>query len=297
MPEALRTTRVQLTLAVTGVVALVVALAGYALVLHADDQRRADLDRALAARAQFVRTAATQSGSLPTDGSFAVRLIDASGVRAEKGAATRFSLPVDDGYSTVTAADGSKWRSLAETLKTGAQMQILIDLAATEDEHSGNVMTIDLLVVLAALIAAAGTWFVGGMVLRPLHRLTEGAQALSDDPTVRLPPVGGPPEVAELGTAINGALDRMTERVDQLELDNSAIERAREQAAAAAAGQLAAEAGEQLRPPLAVLGDNLDRLLDNPDMTATQRHLILAAIQTEHRRLLALVEDLESRPR
>jgi signal transduction histidine kinase len=288
---------VQLTLAVTAVVALVVGVAGLALVRRVDGHDRADVDHALTARIEQVRTAATKSGSLPTDGTYAIRLIDASGVRAERGATTRFSLPVADGYSTVTAADGSHWRSLAETMKTGAQLQILSNLSAIEDDHSGNVMVIDLVVVLAALIAAAGTWFVGGLVLRPLHRLAEGAQTLGDDPTVRLPEVAGPPEVTELGTAINGAMDRMTERVDRLQLDNSAIERARERAAAEAAERFAQAAGEQLRPPLAALGDELDRLLDNPDMTATQRHLVLAAVQTEHRRIVGLLDDLEARAR
>src|SRR5262249_33824476 len=153
---------------------------------------------ALTTRATEVRTAAAKTGSLPTDGTYAVRLIDATGVRAEKGATTKFSLPVKDGYSTVTAADGTHWRSWAETLKTGAQMQILINLAEVEQQHSGNVRIMDLLVLLAALVAGVGTWIVGGLVLRPLQRLTAGAQALTpDDPEGRLPEVTSPPEVAE----------------------------------------------------------------------------------------------------
>jgi HAMP domain-containing protein len=283
---------------VTAVVAVVVALVGLALVLRADERNAAAVDRSLAARAEQVRTEASKSGSLPTDGTYAVRLIDGSGVRAEQGATTRFSLPVTDGYSTVTAADGSHWRSWVESLKTGAQLQILINLAAVEEEHSGNVMTIDLLVLLAAVVAAIGTWFVGGLVLRPLRRLAEDARAIGpDDPTIRLPATGEPPEVAELGSAINGALDRMTERVDALQLDNSAIELAAAEAGERAAARFATETGEQLRPPLAALGDELDQLLDNPDMPATQRHLLLAAIQAEHRRIVTLVEDLEARTR
>jgi HAMP domain-containing protein len=294
-PASPRTIRVQLTLAVTAVIAVVVALVGLALVVRADQRNRDAVDRSLATRAELVRTAAAGSGSLPTDGTYAVRLIDASGVRVERGATTRFSLPVDNGYSTVTAADGTHWRSWAESLPSGAQLQILIDLSAVESEHSGNVMTIDLLVLLAAVVAAAGTWFVGGIVLRPLRRLARDARALgADDLTVRLPAAGEPPEVAELGTAINGALDRMTERVGALQLDNSAIELAAAEAGERAAERFATRAGEQLRPPLAALGDELDQLLDNPDMPATQRHLLLAAVQAEHRRLVRLVDDLEA---
>jgi signal transduction histidine kinase len=140
----------------------------------------------------------------------------------------------------------------------------------------------DLLVLLAALIAGVGTWLAGGLVLRPLQRLAAGAQALSPDrPEGRLPEVTSPPEVAELGTAINGALDRMTARADRGHADED----------------LVADVGKQLRDPLVRLGEELDELLDNPDMPATQRHLILAAIQTEHRRIVTLADDLEARAR
>jgi signal transduction histidine kinase len=280
-----RTIRVQLTLAITAVVALVVALAGLGVVLYADHRDRGDVDAALAARVEQVRTAATKSGSLPTDGSFAVRLLVDNAVRAEVGATTKFSIPVKDGYSTVTAADGTHWRSWSEKLKTGAQMQVLINLQDVEENHSGNVLMINLIVVLAAIVAAAGTWFVGGLVMKPLVKLAEGAQAISPDvPTQRLPVVTSPPEVADLGTALNEALDRMNipdrERISQ-------------EAAQEATENFAKTAADNLRQPLSELGDNLDQLLDNPDMTAIQRHLVLAAIQTEYRRIIDLVDELE----
>ena len=306
MPEALprvfrpRTIRVQLTLAITAVVALVVALAGMGVVLVADHRDRDDIDRTLTARVAQVRTAAAKSGSLPTDGTYAVRLLDGTDVQAEKGSTTKFSIPVKDGYSTVTAADGSHWRSWAETLKTGAQLQVLIDLKDVEERHSRNVRMIDLIVVLATIVAAVGTWFVGGLVLRPLLKLAEGAQVITttEDATIRLPVVTSPPEVAELGRAINGALDRMsaTTAVEKppVVAGPSAEELAQPMVEAAAA-QFAREATGQLRAPLAELGEGLDQLLDNPEMSATQRHLYLAAIQTEYRRIVTLVDDLDAR--
>jgi methyl-accepting chemotaxis protein len=296
------------------VVALVVALAGMGVVLYADHRDRDDVDRTLTARVAQVRASATKSGALPTDGTYAVRLIDGTGVRAEKGSTTKFSIPVKDGYSTVTAADGSHWRSWAERLKTGAQLQILVDLKDVEEQHSGNVRMIDLIVLLAAIVAAAGTWFVGGLVLRPLLRLAEGAQAIttSDDATIRLPVVTSPPEVAELGNAINGALDRMAgQRAETATpvaklpvekpppvakpVEGPSIEELAEQLAEAAAGEFVKETSGRLRAPLAELGEGLDELLDNPEMSATQRHLYLAAIQTEYRRIVTLVDDLEAR--
>jgi signal transduction histidine kinase len=280
---------VQLTLAITAVVALVVALAGLAIVLFADHRDRADLDQALAARAAQVRTTAAKTGKLPTDGSYAVRLVQGDNVRAAVGSTAKFSIPVKDGYTTVAAEDGSHWRSWAEKLKTGVQMQVLINLKEVESRHDGNVRMIDLMVALAAVLAAAGTWLVGGLVLRPLRQLAESAREIDpDDAAQRLPTVTGPPEVAELGESLNGAIDRLHERVDSL---------ARTGATAVAdelTGDLVKVVAD-LRFPLAELGEGLDQLLDNPEMPATQRHLYLASIQAEYRRIVTLVDDLEAR--
>ncbi|GAA2648646.1 HAMP domain-containing histidine kinase [Paractinoplanes durhamensis] len=271
----------QLTLAITAVVALVVALAGLAIILYADHRDRDAVDAALKTRAEQVRAVATKSGSLPTDGSVAVRILDGTDVRATVGTTTKFTIPVKDGFSTVTAADGSHWRSWVETLKTGAQMQVLFNLQDVEAKHAGNVRMIDLIVVIAAIVAGVGAWFVGGLVMRPLIKLAQDAQTITpDEPEVRLPEISGPPEVADIGVALNEALDRMN--VPD-----------RHQFAQEAAEHFAKQAADTLRMPLADLGGGLDQLLDNPDMSSTQRHLVLAAIQTEYRRIVTLVDDLQ----
>jgi methyl-accepting chemotaxis protein len=280
---------VQLTLAITAVVALVVALAGLAIVLYADHRDRADLDRVLVAQAAQVRATAAKTGKLPTDGSYAVRLVQSDTVRAAVGSTAKFAIPVKDGYTTVTAEDGSHWRSWAETLRTGVQMQVLVNLSDVERRHDGNVRMIDLIVLLAAVLAAAGTWLVGGLVLRPLLKLAQGAREIDpDDATQRLPVVTSPPEVAELSESLNGAIDRLHERVDTLA----------QAGATAVDDELAADlvkAVADLRSPLAELGAGVVQLLDNPEMPATQRHLYLASIQTEYRRIVTLVDQLEAR--
>ncbi|WP_030440997.1 HAMP domain-containing histidine kinase [Actinoplanes subtropicus] len=267
-------------------VAVVVALAGLAIVLYADHRDRGDVDQALAARAAQVRTAATRTGQLPTDGSFAVRLVQGTEVRAEAGSTAKFSIPVKDGYTTVTAEDGSHWRSWAEPLKTGAQLQVLINLKDIESRHDGNVRMIDLIVVLAALVAAAGTWLVGGVVLRPLIKLAQNAREI--EPAEPAPQLAEPDEAGKSDEAVemDNALDQLNERVDAL----ARAEPVGDQLAADVAKTLA-----DLRFPLAELGEGLDQLLDNPEMPATQRHLYLAAIQTEYRRIVTLVDELEAR--
>src|SRR4051812_38537289 len=198
--------RTQLTLVVAVVVAAVVAIAGLVIVVRNDRQDRAAVDRMLSERAAAVRAEAIRSGSLPTDGSYAVRLIAAGKLRKQVGTTAQFPLPTTDGFTNVTAG-GTEWRSLSETLVSGAQLQILVSLTSQRDRHTDNVLMVDLLVVLAALLSAAGVWFATGWVLRPFQRLIAAARALR--PGDRLPPVMSPREVADLSAALNEMLDRV----------------------------------------------------------------------------------------
>ncbi|MGK5680606.1 hypothetical protein [Actinoplanes sp. URMC 104] len=198
--------RTQLTLAVTVLVALVVALTGFVLVVRNDHRDRADLDRVLATRADQVRAAATRNGSLPTDGTYAIRLINGGELLKQVGSSAGFPTPAKDGYSTVSSGD-DEWRSLAQTLVTGAQLQILVSLDDLEEQHTDNVLIVDLLVLLAAVLSAAGVWFATGLVLRPFQRLLSAARDL-DPASERLPEVKSPREVAELTAAVNDLLDR-----------------------------------------------------------------------------------------
>jgi HAMP domain-containing protein len=273
--------RTQLTLVVTAVVAVAVGIAGLVLVVRNDHRDRDALDRVLATRAAAVRAAAVKSGALPTDGSYTVRLIDNGQVKKQVGSTVGFPLPVENGYSTVGAGD-TDWRSLAEPLVSGAQLQVLISLADLKERHTDNVLVVDLLVLLAALISAVGVWFATGLVLRPFQRLLTAVRQLDPaDPGSRLAEAGGPREVAELAAAVNALLDR-TRSVPPPPQEEIPKNR-----------DIAEEVGE-LSEPLADLGTNLDTLLDNPELPATQRHLLLAAIADDHRRVVTLLEAMRA---
>ena len=95
---------------------------------------------------------------------------------------------------------------------------------------------------------------------------------------------------------------RASERAEQLAVKaerlQGELDRLRQaDAGTAAVEQVAGEIGKQLRAPLTALGDELDQVLDSPEMSAIQRHLLLAAIQTEHRRLVGMIDQLEGRAR
>ncbi|XVV13294.1 HAMP domain-containing protein [Actinoplanes sp. CA-131856] len=299
--------RSQLTLAVTALVAIVVALAGLFVVLRIDGRDRDALDREISSRADRVRVTASKSGTLASDGSFAARLIKGGEVVKQVGSPAGFPLPAPGGYTTVKAGDG-EWRSFGETLSSGAQLQILMSQDDLNDQHGSNVRIVVLLVVLAALLSAAGVWFATGYMLRPFQRLLTSARDLDpSDPSSRLPEVRSPREVAELASTLNGLLDRARGTgqaskpaiapppppampppspafaAETVEIPRIVVKEVVE--------KVVTRPGPDLRPPLADLGANLEALLDNPDMPATQRHLILAAMADEHRRMVTLLAE------
>jgi HAMP domain-containing protein len=347
--------RTQLTVAATAVAALLVAITGQFLVWRIDQRDRDDIDRALAARAAQIRTDAAKTGKLPTEGAYPVRLMSGTQVRAQSGSTVQFSAPVKDGFSTVAAADGHDYRSWAETLPTGVQLQVLTDYSPAQGRHSQAVRLVDLSVLAAILLGGLAGWFAAGIVLRPLRRLEEGARELGpDDLDGRLPSVSEPREVAEIAASVNALLDRMragaptdgsagapasgsdetasgaapsVEVTDSPEPAEGAGSLPpalpepttstvtppparpdtfppRTAPAPAADTQPAVEAveadpaapgvekdaDEDLRAALEKLGDDLDTLLDNPELSSTQRHLILASIQNEYRRIVLLTE-------
>jgi HAMP domain-containing protein len=350
--------RTQLTVAATAVVALLVALTGQFIVWRTDQRDRDDLDRTLATRAAQIRTDATKTGKLPSDGVYSVRLMSGTQVRAQSGSAVQFSAPVKDGFSTVAAADGHDYRSWAETLKTGVQLQVLTDYSEVQGRHSQAVRLVDLSVLVAILLGGLASWFAIGIVLRPLRRLEEGARELRpDDLSGRLPSMKEPREVAEIAASVNALLDRMQATAESstagrppepngrpfaapaqaasiqagahqaaprvsrppdlpepttstitpppaepdrfpprptpaAALPSAARPAAAEPAGARPSAPTAEKEGddEELRTALEKLGDDLDTLLDNPELSTTQRHLVLASIQNEYRRIVLLTQ-------
>jgi HAMP domain-containing protein/type II secretory pathway pseudopilin PulG len=362
--------RTQLTVAVTAVVALLVAIIGQFLVWRTGQRDRDDIDQALATRAAQISSEAAKTGKLPTDGAYPVRLISGTQVRAQSGSTVQFSTPVTDGFSTVAAADGHDYRSWAETLKTGVQLQVLTGYSAAEGRHRQAVRLVDLSVLAAILVGGLAGWFATGIVLRPLRRLEEGARELSpDDLSGRLPGVKEPREVAEIAASVNALLDRMQAAAESepaapppsarptppdrpalsaepapdpvgavagppdlpepttstvtpppaepdtfpprpapVEAMPGEVRAGEVRAGEVRAGEVragevragevravaptvAGAAGGELRGALEKLGDDLDTLLDNPELSTTQRHLILASIQNEYRRIVLLTQD------
>jgi two-component system, OmpR family, sensor histidine kinase PrrB len=289
--------------------AVILALAGVALIALVARDERADLDRQLASQARLaVQAAAGVAPDKPrvVDTIPIERLVPNVNVvgRAREGDRVYltigdFPLPPDVpaalGYSTVRV-DGERWRILAvkaeeiaprlEALsRDGDANDVVIEVASPSSVANQRLRTITRQVLrlglLGALLAAAVGWLLGGAALRPLARLRRDTERLTEaGEDARVSESQGLREVDELGRSLNVMLDR-------IQMANRQTEAALE-----ASRSFAANAAHELRTPLTSIQANLDVLARNPDLPESERVVVIGELRDQQGRLLHLLEGL-----
>jgi two-component system sensor histidine kinase PrrB len=287
--------RAQVTLSVAALVMLVVAVAGLIIALRIDHRDREDIDRQLLARTAKVRVdadkllsdgAGVSSSGQPGDDDYGgllagsqslVRLISGGAVVAERGEPLPgpIPMPTATGFSTIEVG-GQPWRSLVRPVDERVQLQVLQSLESVQQRRADDGRIVAAVALLATVAAAFGVWLVAGLVLQPLQRLRIGARRIHHiDPDERLPAVERPQEVAELSATLNGMLERL-------------------RAGMLATRRFTADAGHELRTPLTSLGMDIEILHRNPDLPTAQRQDLLDAMTREHRRIVTLLDGLQT---
>lgn len=291
-----RSLRAQVTLGAVLLVVVVVALAGLTIALRIDHQDRAQVDTQLQARATKIladRGKTTDRGSLLAEADKAgrddatllagtqslTRVLSGGKVVASRGEGVGGDVPVPatPGLSTVQIG-GKPWRSLVERYDAvpDGRLQILQSLAPVQERLDDNTRLIALVGLAATLLAATGAWLVAGLLLRPLQRLRQGAQAIQPglERDRQLPAVARPLEIAELSATLNSMLERLRRSMQ-------------------ATRRFTADAGHELRTPLASLGMDLETLRRNPHLDPGRRATMLEAMTIEHDRVVSLLTGLQ----
>jgi heavy metal sensor kinase len=125
----------------------------------------------------------------------------------------------------------------------------------------------------AVVIAGIGAWLLAGAALRPVERMRRQASAISaHDTSARLPVPATRDEIAALGTTMNLLLSRL----------QGALDRQR---------NFVADAGHELRTPLAVLQTELE-LAARPDRARDELEDAIEHAGTETQRLSRLADEL-----
>lgn len=178
--------------------------------------------------------------------------------------------------SFTTTVLGDRSRLLATTASVGDGQRLLVVGTGTDisDAAVDRVQSALLLGGLpAVLLAGAGAWLLAGAALRPVERMRRQAAEISDrDAGRRLAVPATRDEVAALATTMNGLLARL----------QGALQRQR---------GFVADAGHELRTPLAILHTELE-LAARPGRS---QEALIEAIRhagEETDRLIRLSEDL-----
>ena len=281
--------RVRLALLFALATAVVIAAAGVAFLLQLRVSVDASLDVGLRARVTAVADGlGSGDGLAPSgmtdaivqvstlDGRMLVSSPDAGAQPLLDPAQRQHALAGE--VSFTATVNGDRSRVLATTAPAGGGGETILMVVGTgTDVSDAAVERATSALVLggppAVLLAGAGAWLLAGAVLRPVERMRRQAAEISDqDLDRRLAVPSTRDEIAALGTTMNALLARLQE----------ALERER---------GFVADAGHELRTPLAILRTELE-LAARPGRSrdALVEAVTLAGQETD--RLIRLAEDL-----
>jgi len=138
--------------------------------------------------------------------------------------------------------------------------------------------------LLIVLIAFGIGWFLSGLTLRPIHRITQTAQTIGDerDFTQRVNYTGPPDEVGELANTFNSMLSRLQDAFQKVE---HSLQMQRD---------FVADVSHELRTPLTTLRGNLGLLRRKTQIPPEEQADIINDMVDESDRLIRLVNDLLS---
>jgi hypothetical protein len=267
--------------------AAVIAAAALTFVLQLRASLDASVDAGLRARVRAVADELDSEGTLPQLGPTAQivqlrapdgRLLVSSPVAGTQPLldATQRQRALAGQVSFTATVSGARSRLLATTVRVGGQ-RVLVVVGTASEVSDAAVDRVETALVVggppAVLLAGAGAWLLAGAALRPVERMRRQAADISDRDTGRrlaVPPTRD--EIAALGATINDLLARMQE----------ALERER---------SFVADAGHELRTPLAILRAELE-LAARPGRSRDELVDAVSHAGVETDRLIRLAEDL-----
>jgi signal transduction histidine kinase len=175
-------------------------------------------------------------------------------------------------YSTPVIAEGQ----LTEVVQVARSL-------AEQDQHL-NTLRRNLLIGsgVATIVAFGVGWILAGSALRPVHRITQTAQAISAERDLgrRVQYTGSNDEVGQLATTFNAMLTELQAAYQQIE---QALEMQR---------RFVADVSHELRTPLTTLNGNVELLHREPPISDEDRAEVLSDMAGESKRLIRLVSDL-----
>jgi two-component system sensor histidine kinase MprB len=176
--------------------------------------------------------------------------------------------------ATTEVTGGRSYRIVIVPVPGGGEIRIARSLVDT-DRALRDIRDLAFGVGIAVIaLAALAGWVIASRTARPVHRLTEAAEAVAATGQFEIAvPPGGKDEVGRLTRAFRSMLD--------------ALNRSRAQQQ-----RLVQDAGHELRTPLTSLRANIDTLRRHPELADEPREHLLTDLDSEMRELSGLVDEL-----
>jgi two-component system OmpR family sensor kinase len=196
------------------------------------------------------------------------------------------ALRAGEPWSEVVEIEGERWLIYSEPLSLHGEVVTIVQAARSlaDRDRSLRALGTTLLIggALTTVLAFGAGWVLSGLTLRPIHRITQTAQAIGEasDLGRRVQYDGPQDEVGQLATTFNAMLARLQGAYRQVE---RSLQQQRD---------FVADVSHELRTPLTTIRGNLGLLRKSPPLPAEERKDVLADMVDESDRMIRLVNDL-----
>jgi len=174
-----------------------------------------------------------------------------------------------------------------DLLRNSTSSSPIVIQVAMPTAHRIRFLTTFRTILVAASITILGvvfgiSWFLAGLALRPIHRITQTAQEIGAERDFgrRVDHTGPNDEIGQLATTFNNMLTELQDAYVQVEQSLQAQQR------------FVADASHELRTPLTTLRGNIGLLRRKPPISHEDRADVLADMVDETERLMRLTNDL-----
>lgn len=161
-------------------------------------------------------------------------------------------------------------------------VQVARSLAERDQSLAALGTTLLIASLVTILIAFGIGWVISGLTLRPIHRITQTAQAIGSesDFSRRVDYHGPNDEIGQLAKTFNSMLSRLQEAYQRV---SQALSMQRE---------FVADVSHELRTPLTTVRGNLALLRRDPPLEEAEQSDVLTDLVDESDRLIRLVNEL-----
>lgn len=289
--------RIRVTLALTAVMAVVLAATGLFVYLRLASELDATVDQGLRARAgdlsalvgnRQVSMTPVGRSLLTEEGENLAQVLSSSGRVVDSTPTLRGAPFLTSGelaralrrttrlYGKRVPGEGDRVRVLATPVRVGGSTSVVVVGAPLEDRRDALRSLAGLLLIggpIALLLAALAGYAATAAALRPVERMRRRASEIqAARPSERLPVPPADDEIGRLGHTLNALLARLEET----------LERER---------TFVSDASHELRTPLAIVKAEIELALRD-GATGEEHRAALASVGEETDRLIQLAEDL-----